>query len=316
MKRTFLLLLVLVVCAVVGIAYYWHERAELRPTASTYPVFLRPVESVPVLANELSESKIATVSGIESLTVSADAVYILDLESGSVLYKKNDSVSRAPASTTKLVTALVTVEAFQLDQVLTVTKEATTAGATTGFYKGEQLTVENILKAMLISSGNDAAYMVANNYPGGYEAFTSRMNTLATEIGMQNSRFENPAGFDAVGHYTTAYDLSVVAREVMKVPVLREIVSTPETVISDVSGRQFHRLYTTNQLLIDNPQVVGIKTGTTELAKQVLVSQYETEDRRNILVVLMGSQDRFADTSQITDWIYNRYQWKLYPQDE
>ncbi len=273
-------------------------------------VFLRPVESVPILIDES-----ATESGIpkaSDLVLSAESVYISDLNSGSVLYKKNDRALRSPASTTKLLTALVALEAYALDDVLTVTiKETRTEGNVVGFYTGEELTVLNVLKAMLIPSGNDAAYVLANSYPAGYDAFIERMNTLAIELGMLGSHFENPAGFDGDMHYTTAYDLAILAREAMKEQVIRDIVKTKELSITDVSGLRTHVLETTNQLLIENSQVVGIKTGTTEKAGQVLVTQYEVGEG-GVLVVLMGSQDRFSDTSAIVDWIYTQYQWELY----
>ena len=204
-------------------------------------VFLRPVESVPILIDES-----ATESGIpkaSDLVLSAESVYISDLNSGSVLYKKNDRALRSPASTTKLLTALVALEAYALDDVLTVTiKETRTEGNVVGFYTGEELTVLNVLKAMLIPSGNDAAYVLANSYPAGYDAFIERMNTLTIEIGMLGSHFENPAGFDGDMHYTTAYDLAILAREAMKEQVIRDIVKTKELSITDVSGLRTHVL--------------------------------------------------------------------------
>ena len=274
-------------------------------------VFLRPVESVPTLIDVDVTASESDSPRASNLVLSAESVYISDLDSGSVLYKKNDRALRAPASTTKLLTALVALEAYSLDDILTVSTETKTEGTVIGFYEGEALTVLNLLRAMLIQSGNDAAYVVANSHPEGYEGFIARMNSMAIELGMLGSHFENPAGLDGDMQYTTAYDLALLAREAMKESVIREIVATKEMAITDVTGVTRHPLHTTNQLLIDNSQVVGIKTGTTEKAGQVLVTQYEVP-QGGLLVVLMGSQDRFSDTSAIVDWIYSQYQWKLY----
>ena len=273
-------------------------------------VYLRDVSSIPILNTE-----IATVSAspkAADLEITAKAAYIADLDSGAVLFKKNESIQRAPASTTKLLTALVALETYSLDDVLTVTSEASTEGHVVGLYKGEKLLVKDLITAMLISSGNDAAYILANNYPQGYDGFIAQMNSLASDIGMQNSHFQNPAGFDDDKHYSSAYDLYILAREAIKNDLIKETVASASATIYNTDKTVSHALQTTNQLLLENPQVVGIKTGTTEKAGQVLISQYQTENAGDIVVVMMGSEDRFSDTSSLADWVYSRYQWKLF----
>ena len=99
-------------------------------------------------------------------------------------------------------------------------------------------------------------------------------------------------------------------------PFIRDVVATAETTIYNYQGTVPHVLHTTNQLLLENPQVVGIKTGTTEKAGQVLISEYQTETAGDIIVIMMGSQDRFYDTSALADWVYSRYQWKLFSNQE
>lgn len=314
MKHSIIVLLI--VCATAGAvaSTVWIQAQNREVEPEKIPVYLREIATIPILS-DLSASVSASPKASD-LEISAEAAYISDLESGTVLYKKNEHSQRSPASTTKLLTALVALETFDVTDVLTVESEATTAGQIIGFYRGEQLFVKDLIMAMLISSGNDAAYVLANNYPQGYDAFVARMNEKAKEIGMLNSHFQNPAGFDHDTHYSTAYDLSVLAREAIKSQLIRETVAIASVTIYNTSGTIPHYLRTTNQLLLENPLVVGIKTGTTEKAGQVLISQYQTNDSSDILVVMMGSEDRFADTSQLADWVFNRYQWKLFSTPE
>lgn len=302
--------LLLCVLAVLAVFFWWTKRSAVVAEPEKTVVYLRDIATLPIFSDTIAS--VSASPKASDLLISAEAAYISDLESGAVLYRKNEFVQRSPASTTKLLTALVALEHFKLEDILTVSSEATTAGQVVGLFPGEQLYVKDLIQAMLISSGNDAAYVLANNYPGGNEAFVRRMNELAKEIGMQSSYFQNPAGFDHDTHYSTAYDLSVLAREAIKSPFIKETVATATTTIYNTSGMVPHVLRTTNQLLLENPFVVGIKTGTTEKAGQVLISQYQTNGSGDILVVMMGSKDRFSDTRSLADWVYGRYQWKLF----
>lgn len=306
--------ILLFVFGIVGLVF-WLQLKSTTTEPVTYRVFLREVASIPILS-ESNQASASASPRASDLQITAQAAYIADLDSGAVLYKKNEHIQRSPASTTKLLTALVALETYDLDTVLTVSSEASTEGNVVGFYRGEQLAVRDLLKAMLINSGNDAAYMLANNHPQGYQAFMRRMNEVAGEIGMQSSHFENPAGFDADTHYSSAYDLYVLAVESIKHEVIRESVASSSATITNVQGTTRHYLPTTNQLLLENPQVVGIKTGTTEKAGQVLISQYQTDSAGDIIVVMMGSEDRFSDTRALADWVYSRYQWKLFSTGE
>jgi serine-type D-Ala-D-Ala carboxypeptidase (penicillin-binding protein 5/6) len=309
-KKVALIGLILVV---LGMSLVWFKiTTGTEPQITRVPVYLREIGPVPVKQSKESptpQAASASALRIDDLQLTAKAVYISDLESGAVLYKKNEHILRSPASTTKLLTALVALDAFPLDMVVTIgPEELAVEGAKIGFYPDEQLTVESLLKAMLIQSGNDAAYALATAYPGGQLAFIQKMNEVAAHLGLEGSHFVNPAGLDDPAQYVTAYDLTMLAREVMKIPFFKGVVATKETVISDVSGVYSHLLKTTNVLLKEDPSVVGIKTGTTEQAGQVLITQYEGANG-TILVVLMGSEDRFSDTSKIVDWIYSTYQW-------
>ena len=192
--------IIVFVLSLVGLVLWW-QKPSIGAEPTRYPVFLRQIDSIPVLSDlETSSPESATIAATpkaSDLSITAQAAYIADLDSGAVLYKKNEHIQLAPAATPKLITALVALDTYSLDDVLTVESETNTAGNVIGFFRGEQLTVRSLLMAMLISSGNDAAYVIANNHPDGFEAFIEAMNQKAAEIGMQSSHFENPAGFDA-----------------------------------------------------------------------------------------------------------------------
>lgn len=241
-------------------------------------------------------------------TVSAEAVYVSDESSGAVLLQKNSAAAIAPASTTKLMTALVARNRYQLDDIVTVRQEAFTEGNTMGLQIGEQITVQNLLYGLLISSGNDAAFALANHHPLGYDGFIAEMNVLADQLYLDQTSFQNPSGLDQDQHQTTARDLTILAREVMKDPLLRSIVGTQLDVVSDISGQSKHSLYNTHALLGVEPGVVGIKTGTTFQAGQALVTQVEKNDQP-IIITVLRSQDRYADTRQIINWITTHYSW-------
>lgn len=258
----------------------------------------------------LTAPRIETTDGDEFVaTLSATAVYVADTDSGSILLTKNPEELRFPASTTKLMTALVARKEYQLHDVATISAEVVnTDGTKVGLAVGEVQTVENLLKATLISSGNDAAMALALHHPSGLAGFLSEMNQTAHELHLNSTNYTNPAGLDDMTQQASARDLGILAREVMADPVLRSIVRTKYAFIQDQSGYRGHQLHSTHQLLGVVPGVVGIKTGTTQQAGQTLVTQLE-RDGRSITIVVMGSQDRYADTIAIIDWVFSRYIW-------
>ncbi len=241
--------------------------------------------------------------------LSANAAIALDQQAGTVLLEKNGYKIYAPASTTKLMTALVAREIFKPNQVLTVPNLSSVGGTKIGLKMGEQLTLQSLLEGALIPSGNDAAYTIAANHPEGEPAFIELMNKKAQVLHLANTYFENATGFDSDTHRTSAFDLALLAREVMKDPLLRSIVKTKQAVVIDLTGKIQHPVQNTNQLLFSDPTVVGVKTGTTEEAGQVLITQFERGDQQ-VVVVVLGSLDRYADTSAIRDWIWQSYVWK------
>ncbi len=284
----------------------------------TLPLFYRPVKGQHVSTE--SDLQFTTVAPIPLLqrepaevdafmaSVSAQAVQVIDVDSGSVLLSRNADLPRSPASTTKLVTALVSRDIYALDTVLKVGQEAMSTGTTMGLINGEEITVENVFYGLLMNSGNDAAFLLANQSPFGYQSFVNQMNVKAEQLHLKHSHFTNPSGLDDPDHVMSAADLTIVAREVLKDEFLKSIVGTKSKVITDVSGKISHPLYSTQQLLGIVPGVIGMKTGTTDQAGEALVTALERDGHTLILVVL-GSQDRYADTRKMINWIENSYQW-------
>ncbi|MEK7543431.1 MAG: D-alanyl-D-alanine carboxypeptidase family protein [Patescibacteria group bacterium] len=240
--------------------------------------------------------------------VSAGGIVIEDVDSGVVLYQRNSYESFSPASTTKILTALVILDSFVLDDVMTV-KTLQNDGASMKLVAGERITVENLLYGALIQSGNDAAYALAENYPGGVEAFVLAMNEKAKALHLTQSHFTNPVGFDDPAHKMTPMDLARLAGVALSNKTIAKIVAIPQITISDVTHTYFHSLTNVNQLLGKIPGVGGIKTGWTEESGENLVTLVERGNHRVIIVVLK-SKDRFADTTKLIDWVFGNHHWE------
>jgi len=206
-----------------------------------------------------------------------------------------------PASLTKIITALVVYDIYKPYKKIKV-KHVVTQGQTMGLVPGEIITAENLLYGTLVFSGNDAAFALADEY--GLKKFINLMNTKAKELNMKDTHFTNPAGFDNPNHYTTPFDLSIAARELLKNKYLASIVSIKEITVSDTEFKYFHRLTNINKLLGEIQVVGGLKTGHTEEAGDNLITLYK-HNGLSFLIVILKSQDRFQDTRQAISWIQN-----------
>lgn len=231
--------------------------------------------------------------------VTAQGVLIIDLPSFTPIYEKNARQRFIPASTTKIITALVASDIYKPDDVLTV-KRVITEGQLMNLVIGEKITVENLLYGILVHSGNDAAYVLADSY--GYEEFIRLMNEKAKKLHMTNTHFFDPAGLDEFNQYSSPYDLALAARELLDHPFLKKMVATKDITIADVDFKYFHRLSNVNKLLGEVQGIGGLKTGYTENAKENLISLYKKNDHQ-YLVIILKSDDRFADTQQVLSWI-------------
>ena len=239
---------------------------------------------------------------------SAQSVMAVDLTSGVTLYEKDPNKALLPASTTKIVSALVAIDTYDPEQVLKVGKVAV-EGQKMGLVTNEKIKFIDLLNGLLIYSANDAAEVIASNHPGGRELFIALMNKKVKDLGLNNTHFSNPTGLDNGAQYSTTRDLVVVSKEAMKNPIFKEIVGTKEKIVKSVDNRFTHRLTNINKLLGEVDGVYGVKTGWTEVARENLVTYVERNNRKVMLVVL-GSSDRFGETKELIEWIFSNYTWE------
>ena len=232
--------------------------------------------------------------------LSARAVLVADKKTKTIIFGQNLDKKLYPASTTKIITAITAKRLMPMDQVVTV-KRVVSEGRVMGLVEGEKITVENLIYGSLIHSANDAAFALADAY--GYEKFIKEMNKVAKDLGMENTQFVNPAGFDDPKHYSTAFDLYIASLVLLEDDFFRKVIGLKNITVSDVSYTYFHRLENVNKLLGELPGVAGIKTGYTELAGENLISLYKSYFGNEFILVVLGSKDRFYDTTILINWI-------------
>lgn len=239
--------------------------------------------------------------------MSAKAVLAVDVDSSVVLFANNEHLPLWPASTTKVMTALVALEEYAQDEIVTVTNPVSD-GSVMGLVEGERITVENLLYGMLIHSANDAAYALARHHRGGITKFVELMNQKAHTIRLDNTHFFDPAGFDNDKQYTTVSDLAKLTTFALQNKTIAHMVAIPAITVSDESFVYFHKLRNVNQLLGSMPGVAGVKTGYTENAKENLINLTK-RDNHQVLTVILGSDDRFGETRNLTDWAFQNFEW-------
>lgn len=236
------------------------------------------------------------------------AVLAKNLDPSFIFFTKDENKKVPIASTTKIMTALVAADYFKDEDILTVGSLAGFTGSSMGLKLGEKISFKNLLFGLLLNSGNDASFTIAASYPQGIAGFVAAMNQKAKQLKLSNTNFDNPAGFDNPNHYSTAADLVIMAEEFTKDYKLLQIASTKEAQVLSENGSVVHYLKNLNRLLGQNG-VLGIKTGTTFLAKENLVALVEKDGRRTLMVVL-GSNDRFLETERLIEWIYQNFIWE------
>ena len=229
----------------------------------------------------------------EPINVSAQSYLVADATTQKIIASKNLNLHFSPASTTKIMTALIGLNYFKLNQILTI-KSSNIVPVVAGFIPGQKITFENLLYAMLLPSANDAAVAIADNYPGGKKAFVKEMNMKANVLHLYDTRFSDPVGLNDDGDFTTPLDLFRLSSFALKNEVFKKIVSTKEKIIYTVDKSASFDLINLNELL-GTDGVFGIKTGYTQDAGQVLVTALN-KDGHTIIIIVMYSQDRFADT--------------------
>lgn len=263
---------------------------------------------------------VKTLADNNNLNINAESAILIDGDTGKILYEKSAYEKRAPASTTKIMTALLALEHCKTTDVATVTSEAITSvpsGYSTDLLKmGEELTIKDLLYALLLPSSNEAANVLAIHIAGSIDSFASMMNTKAMDLGCKNTHFVNPNGVHDDNHYSTAYDLSLIAKEAMKNDIFRQIVSTASYTLpnSNKYSRIDRTLITTNDLIKKQSNnyyeyAIGIKTGFTTPAKNCLVSSATKDGKTLIAVVLRSNTDnnRYNDTKTLFNYGFDNF---------
>jgi len=219
------------------------------------------------------------------------AAVVMDASTGKILYAKNPNLRLPPASTTKLMTAIVVMERADLSDIVTISRKASCiAPHKAGFKKGDKVTIETLLYAALLGSANDAAVALAEATAGSEARFVRLMNKKAVAIGAKNTRFINPHGLPGSGQYTTAFDLSRIMIYALRYPKLKEIIGTRVVKVSTENGNDIF-LKNTNKLLWYEEDLVGGKTGYTRSARHCFVCAAE-RDKDTVVVALLGSPSR------------------------
>lgn len=248
-----------------------------------------------------------------SSNISAHGAIIMDDATKVIVFSKNEDLRFSLASTTKIMTALVVLEHYSLNDVITIKTDAKDIeGQVIGFKKGEQFTVEDLLYALLLPSSNDAAFALAQNYEGGEGAFVERMNKKVKEFYLEGTHFQDPAGLLDDSDYTTVLDLARLSSISLKNKTFAKIVNTQKKVILDASGKNSYTLYNLNKLLSLNG-VDGVKTGFTDQAGGVLVTSTHLGDFPDrFIIVVMKSLDRFADTVSLLNFLSQNLTYKKF----
>ena len=239
---------------------------------------------------------------------SAKAACVLELETGRVLFEHNMHERLPMASTTKVMTALLAIENGDLADEVTCSANAFGVSGTSIYLSlGETLTLEEMLLGLMLSSGNDAAVAIAEHIGGTVDGFLAMMNARARELGAVNTHFANPHGLPNDDHYTTAYDLALIAREAMRNETFRRLVSTQRANIT-WQGRTYDRvLQNKNRLLSDYPGATGVKTGYTSKAGRCLVYGAQ-RDGMEVVGVVLCCADWFDEAARLMDGCYGTYQ--------
>jgi D-alanyl-D-alanine carboxypeptidase (penicillin-binding protein 5/6) len=261
-----------------------------------------------LLVSSAVAAAVSTLPGVpDPPRVSAAAAILMDWRTGQVLYAKDAYQPRAPASTTKILTALVAIESGGLGETVRVSpRAASTPGSSMGLAAGQEVTLGDLLWGMLLRSGNDACVAAAEHIAGTEGAFVEMANRRAAALGARQTHFRNAHGISVRNHYTTAFDLALMARYALGIPVFEVIVRTRETTLPMDGGQWAMHLRNTNSLLWTFAGADGVKTGTTSVAGMCLVAS-ATRDGRRLLSVVLNSGDRYRDTAVLLDWGFRNY---------
>ena len=252
------------------------------------------------------------------LAPNAKSAILIEMSTGSVIYEKNKEEQLSPASMTKIMTMLLIMEALDkkqitMDEKVRTSEYAASMGGSQIFLEpGEEMTVEQLLRGIAIGSGNDASVAMAEKLAGSEEEFVKLMNKKVKELGLKDTKFQNATGLPVKDHYSTAHDMSVMARELLKHEEITKFTSLYESYLRENTDKKFW-LVNTNRLVKFYPGVDGLKTGFTHEAKYCLTATAKKDNMRVIAVVFGAAnpKERNAQVTQMLDYAFAKYQSRL-----
>lgn len=251
---------------------------------------------------------------VEDLAPNAKSAIMIEASTGEILFQKNKDEKLAPASMTKMMSMILIMEEIEngnlkWDEMITTSERASSMGGSQIFLKaGEKMSVEDLLKGVAIASGNDAVVALAERIAGSEEAFVKRMNARGKDLGLKNTNFVNATGLTADNHYSSSYDMSLIAKELVKHEKILEFTGTYEDYLRKNTKSPFW-LVNTNRLVRFKEGVDGLKTGFTNEAGYCLTATMKKDGMRLITVVMKEetANKRSADTTKMLDYGFNVY---------
>ena len=239
--------------------------------------------------------------------INAAAALIMDEASGRVLWEQNGSERLAPASLTKIATAVVALSEGGYDRVFQVDVDsaAMPGSSIMGLRPGDRFTLRDLLYGLMLPSGNDAALAIARGIAGSDEAFVARMNALMTALGLYDTTFVNPHGLGRPGHLTTAYDLAALSRYAMSYPGFEDLAKAPYWT---ASGSRQIGMWNSNAMVTQYAGGDGIKVGYTRSSGHTLVAS-ATRNNHRVIVVLLNAPSSQADARKLLDWTFANHAW-------
>lgn len=245
---------------------------------------------------------------VSFVEVSAKSAIVTDQSASKIFYQKDISEKLPIASLTKLMTAIITIENKDLNETVKISKEAVTqVGEAGNLTVGEEITLKNLIKAMLIESSNDAAYAIREHMASTGINLIDLMNKKAQSLEMTSTHYISSSGLSDENNYSTAYDLARLASYSSNNQELWDIMGTASTDISSIDKSKTHHLTNSNQLLGRIPGLLGGKTGFTDQAKGCLLTMTEINEDTKIISVILGSDDRFGEMEKLINWTKKAY---------
>jgi D-alanyl-D-alanine carboxypeptidase len=255
-----------------------------------------------------------SVQDPEILAQAAIIISFNPTSKSNILFQKNRDEILPIASLTKIMTGIIALENFDLEEVVEVSKNSVlTLGDKGGLIRGEELKIKDLLHIMLIESSNDAAMALASDNPRlNYDEFLNLMNTKAAELGLEHTKFLDPVGLNSKNK-STAHELAYLAKHALDFPLLWEILKIPKATIYSIDNKFIHNLANTNKLLEKIPFLKGGKTGYTNDAGGCMLTVSEVQDslgfNNHLITVVLGSDDREQDTETLIIWAKEAYIW-------